>query len=156
LFFTPFPYKGRRLFDGGLLNPVPVAPTARDATDMTIAVNLGGQPEQAAEPAPEEEQANDEQSMALHRRIAGFIEDLKGSLPRAPSADPGMIDIAQSSFDAMQSTLARNQLAAYCPDIEVVIPRDACKILEFDRAAELIELGYDTAEATIPSSRRHV
>ena len=42
LFFTPFNYRGVDLIDGGVLNPVPIAPTFGDETDMTIAVNLGG------------------------------------------------------------------------------------------------------------------
>ena len=42
LFFTPHPYQGRLLVDGGVLNPVPIAPTFHDNTDLTIAVNLGG------------------------------------------------------------------------------------------------------------------
>ena len=41
LFFTPVPYKGNYLIDGGVLNPVPIAPTFNDDTDLTIAVNLG-------------------------------------------------------------------------------------------------------------------
>ena len=42
LLFTPYRYKGVDLVDGGVLNPVPIAPTFGDETDMTIAVNLGG------------------------------------------------------------------------------------------------------------------
>lgn len=42
LFFTPFHYKGVDLIDGGVLNPVPIAPTFSDHTDLSIAVNLGG------------------------------------------------------------------------------------------------------------------
>jgi len=42
LFFTPFRYKNIDLIDGGVLNPVPIAPTFSDVTDLTIAVNLGG------------------------------------------------------------------------------------------------------------------
>ena len=34
LFFTPFRYQGVDLIDGGVLNPVPIAPTFGDATDM--------------------------------------------------------------------------------------------------------------------------
>ena len=45
LFFTPFEYRNAKLIDGGCLNPVPIAPTWRDETDLTIAVNLGGEPE---------------------------------------------------------------------------------------------------------------
>ncbi|MEJ2497710.1 MAG: patatin-like phospholipase family protein, partial [Sulfurovaceae bacterium] len=43
LFFTPYTYGGRVLVDGGVLNPVPIAPTFHDNTDLTIAVNLGAE-----------------------------------------------------------------------------------------------------------------
>ena len=42
VFFTPAKHGGSELLDGGMLNPVPVAPTFRDDTDTTIAVNLSG------------------------------------------------------------------------------------------------------------------
>ena len=42
LFFTPARLNGVELLDGGILNPVPIAPTFSDDTDMKIAVNLGG------------------------------------------------------------------------------------------------------------------
>ncbi|MCO6411442.1 MAG: patatin-like phospholipase family protein, partial [Thiogranum sp.] len=48
--FTPFECNGRRLVDGGLVNPLPIAPTLRDMTDLTIAVNLSGQAEADVEP----------------------------------------------------------------------------------------------------------
>ena len=48
-------------------------------------------------------------------------------------------------FEAMQSTIARRQLADYPPDIVIDIPRNACKMLEFDRADEMIALGYSKA-----------
>jgi len=38
--FRPHYYEGRRLVDGGLLNPVPITPTLRDFTDFTIAVDV--------------------------------------------------------------------------------------------------------------------
>ena len=45
MFFTPVELGGRMLLDGGLLNPVPIAPTFIDKPDITIAVNLGGEPD---------------------------------------------------------------------------------------------------------------
>ncbi|MFA4916933.1 MAG: hypothetical protein WC560_09715 [Syntrophales bacterium] len=53
-----------------------------------------------------------------------------------------MHDIAIQAFDAMQSTIARQKLAAYPPDILIEIPRNAYRTLEFYRASEMIELGY--------------
>jgi len=51
--------------------------------------------------------------------------------------DWGAYDIADQAFDAMQSTIARQKLAAYPPDIVIEIARNACGTLEFDRANEI-------------------
>jgi NTE family protein len=58
------------------------------------------------------------------------------------------------AFDAMQSTIARQKLAAYPPDVVIEIPRNACGTLEFDRAAEMIELGRRKARDCITSARK--
>src|SRR5439155_5736906 len=42
LVFTPFRYGGRMLLDGGLVNPVPIAPTHNHTTHATVGVNLKG------------------------------------------------------------------------------------------------------------------
>jgi NTE family protein len=153
LFFTPYPHKGAKLFDGGLLNPVPVAPTVRHATDLTVAVNLGGTPDRhRREEPPESELPDDAERNALHKKITDFVETLKDGLPNLSPSESAFFDIMQSSFDAMQGTLARHQLAAYRPDVEIRIPRDACTLLEFDRAEELIELGYAAAEEALESA----
>jgi NTE family protein len=60
--------------------------------------------------------------------------------------DWGPYNIAIQAFEAMQSTIARQKLAAYPPDIVIEIPRNACQTLEFDRATEMIELGYRRAK----------
>jgi len=52
LIFTPFKHGGRTLLDGGLVNPVPVAPTLNDTTDITVAVNLSGAVESRSCAAP--------------------------------------------------------------------------------------------------------
>ncbi len=66
LFFTPFHRYGEDLIDGGVLNPVPIAPTFSDETDITIAVNLGGTVESQAETKEEKTEPGNESS-ALHR-----------------------------------------------------------------------------------------
>ena len=56
-----------------------------------------------------------------------------------------MLEIADQTFDAMQGAIARQKLAAYPPDRTILIGRDACGTLEFDRADEMIALGYERA-----------
>ena len=69
LFFTPVDYKGRYLIDCGGLNPVPIAPTFNDDTDLTIAVNLGGPLETSPEVAQKEQPAA-AKSSALRRKLS--------------------------------------------------------------------------------------
>ncbi|HUH92100.1 MAG TPA: patatin-like phospholipase family protein [Casimicrobiaceae bacterium] len=47
LIFTPFEGGERKLLDGGLVNPVPIAPTLDDKTDLTVAVDVFGPPDPA-------------------------------------------------------------------------------------------------------------
>ena len=117
LFFTPTKYKERMLVDGGVVNPVPIAPVFHDDTDLTIAVNLGGRPRETQ--------------------------------PAERKKDVGAYEVAYYVFDAMQSTIARQKLAAYPPDLVVSIPRDAARTFDIDRAAEMIEYGREAAEEAL-------
>ena len=145
LLFTPFKYKGVDLVDGGVLNPVPIAPTFGDETDMTIAINLGG-PAESPEKVSAMSAAPAIPSSPFHEKINRFIKRLQQSVISSGSRDWGAYDIAIQAFDAMQSTIARQKLAAYPPDIVIEIASNACQTLEFDRASEMIELGHRKAK----------
>lgn len=117
--FTPWRYEGRVLVDGGLLNPLPIAPALNHSTDMIIAVNASGR---RSCPRDDEE---------------------------ADAAVPGIFDAMAMTLDTMQNAIARLKLAAYTPDIVIEIPRDACSFYEFYRASELIEVGLEVAASTL-------
>ena len=117
LFFTPVKYKEKMLVDGGVVNPVPIAPVFDAHTDLTLAVNLGGKPARRE--------------------------------PLKPRKVIGSYDVAYMVFDAMQSTIARQKLAAYPPDLVIDIPRDAARTFDVDKASEMIELGRRAAEAVL-------
>lgn len=145
LFFTPFNRNGSKLIDGGILDPVPIAPTLGDETDVTIAVNLGGKIEK---PHPEKVSINTEYQTEspFSDWVGQYIKSLQKSTPNASEPDWTMHQIASQAFDIMQSTIAKQKLTAYPPDHLIEIPRNACMALEFDRAEELIELGYQKTE----------
>lgn len=143
LFFTPFNHNGVLLVDGGVLNPVPIAPAFNEHTDLKIAVNLSGAVTGTKSVKRPIEPVN--QPSFLHKQVTNFIDNLRNESASTLDLDWGMYDVANQSFDAMQSTIARQKLAAYPPDILLEIPRNACGTLEFDRAEEMIELGRQTA-----------
>lgn len=143
LVFTPHRVNGRRLLDGSLVNPLPIAPTLRDPTELTIAVNLSGPPENATPaPAAPATVAND----SYRARIQAFIDDLQERfLPEEGEPDWSYFDIITLSMETMQNTITRLKLAAYTPDVIITIPRDAARLFEFYRARELIALGREKA-----------
>jgi NTE family protein len=168
--FRPYPYEGRLLVDGGLLNPLPVSATLRDLTAATIAVdvNAPAEPQRPGLSAPDASGGSDhgaagqatpemlpgggtqppsELALAGYReRIAGFVDSL---MPRhadgqasAPAGhDPGVFELFSRSLDLVQATITRLKIAAQPPDLLITIPRNACAFYEFHRARELIELG---------------
>lgn len=140
--FSPVELDGRTLVDGGLINPIPIAPTLNDTTDLTIAVNLNalgetyqGRGERSA--APEDPDAG-----GYKAAISRFVSELLDNEDDEKSP-PDAADLLTRSIDVMQGAIARLKLAAYTPDKVVSIPRDACSFFEFHRAEEMADLGYE-------------
>ena len=149
LFFTPFEYKGVKLLDGGIFNPVPIAPTYHDMTDMTIDVNLIGPLEDNSELLPQKGDVDSPEGFQdkVKAYLAKFLPD---TLEEGEDWD--YFYIASQSFDAMQGVIARQKLASHPPDVVIEIPRNACGILDFDQAEEMIELGYRRAKQQLSES----
>ncbi len=146
--FTPVDFRGTRLVDGGLLNPIPIAPTLKDKTDITVAVNLSAPP--VSHPVPEQPATHHvtDTSKSYHDKILQFIDELQRKVLSEEPEDIGLFDVISKSLDAMQNTIARFKLASYAPDIIINIPSNSCSFYEFYRAEEMIRLGQlKTAEA---------
>lgn len=153
LFFTPVKVGNAVLIDGGVLNPVPIAPAFNDDTDTIIAVNLGG--------APTTEQSHEEKSTPLNpanqnlqQKIQQFAQSFVTENKQNHTKNWSMYEIADKAFDTMQSSIARTKIASYPPDLEIVIPRNASGTFEFHRAAELIQLGYTSTEVAFTTRYR--
>jgi NTE family protein len=142
-----------KLLDGGLLNPVPIAPTFKDLTDLTIAVDLNGAREERVVPDRREIDESVPANSAHHRAtVQRFLDSIQSSIAQHQQSDLGLFDLLSSSFETMQNAISSVKLATYAPDVHIQIPRSACKAYEFDRAAELIELGYAMAGEAIGKS----
>ena len=145
---------GVMLIDGGVLDPMPIAPSFSDQTDLTIAVGLGGAREKIhIQPDKEkiQQEKGDKQDSHIHQKIMNFINSFINEEPQVKEPDLDALDVANQALDAMQSTISRQKLACYPPDYVIEIARNACGILEFDRAQEMIDLGYKKAQLSLPS-----
>lgn len=167
---TPAIVSGRVLVDGGLMNPLPLDPTAAASADFTFAVSLQG-------PREPHEPTSPDRGLTLRRpgwarELRRRREEARGSEhpdddapreARAEIADPdGMsmqtdlraAEIVTQSYDAMQSLITRYRLAAVPPDVLVTVPLSAAATLDFHRATELIELGRKLAASALDDAGR--
>jgi len=172
---TPHVLDGRLLADGGILDPIPMAPISAANADATIAVSLSGDDPNArrgdAETSPTAEWLNRmwrSTSSLLDTKAARSLLDTptgravlgrfttsddesaeETSLPMVPRL--GGFEVMNRTIDIAQSALARHTLAAYPPDLLIEVPRTVCRSLDFHRANEVIEIGQELASIALDS-----
>ncbi|WP_319584462.1 patatin-like phospholipase family protein [uncultured Pseudodesulfovibrio sp.] len=148
LIFKPVVVDGDDIIDGGILNPVPIAPTFGDLNEYTIAVNLCAPPVKGIE-IKNDKHNGDENGSGLSHVVAEFIGTMTDKIAMKRK-DIRAYDILYKSFDAMQGSIARQKIAAYPPDAVLDIPINLCSLMDFDKADPLIEHGYRLAEKKLP------
>ena len=129
-----------------MLNPVPIAPTFGNDTDLKIAVNLGGPLEHKQKEKPKKEDTND-----LSTNFNTLFDQIKKTPGFKEIPSWVMYNVSNKEFDTMQSTIARQKIASYPLDIEIIIARNACGTYDFDRSQEMIDLGYQKTLETFIS-----
>jgi len=140
--FTPKKIRDRYLIDGGVLNPLPIAPTIADDTDSTIAVNLCAKVTKDYKlHIPKRERAKESSMQEIFSDMAQKAEELFAREKKSTFNEMGMFDIMGRTIDIMQNAVLDCKMAGYSPDIIIGIPNDACGFYEFNRAYEMIELG---------------
>lgn len=150
--FTPHVLRGRRLVDGGLLNPLPIAPTLRDLTDITIVVNVNGADEHEPAPVP----APRAPSNGYTQKIAQYFEGLFGRRDAAPvpPPEPGWRDYLSRSLETMQYAITRLKMATHDPDVTIDIPRNSAMFYEYQRTDHMIAIGRRKAERALDCYER--
>jgi NTE family protein len=162
---TPHVFDGRLLADGGILDPLPMAPIAAVNADLTIAVSLAGSEAGGRyEPTETEPRATTEWLSRMWRSTAALFDTNRSLAPpdETGSAEElvevskdeavpklGSFEVMNRTIDIAQAALARHTLAAYPPDVLVEVPRTACRSLEFYRAAEVIDIGRELAATVL-------
>jgi NTE family protein len=157
--FSPVARDDLRLADGGLVNPVPVAPCRALGADLIIAVNLNG----------------DLVGRRVHRRHdrrsrgslrAAILERVAKDLPNGLRNTAGMIapqllgsgarslgyfDVIFGAINVMQDRITRSRMAGDPPDVIVSPGLRQIGLLEFNRAEEAIEEGQAAVEEMLPA-----
>jgi NTE family protein len=138
--FTPVRLGKMVLVDGGALNPLPVAPTQSDLTDLTIAVNLYGE-------VPKIEVRTEEKERKRREKIESVVRELFARAREEPKFS--MFEVLDKTFDTMQDALTRYRIGGYPPDLMINVSMHVCDTFDFHKAEEVIEAGRLTARRTL-------
>ena len=168
MLLTPHRVNGRELVDGGLLSPVPMAPTRQMVVDRVIAVDVNGpthwRPIMDRQTESFEETCENDEALAqaygvdvyaqreddevdqrsLRERLAAMWQ---GDEKHHSTSDNQLstMELMSQSLDTMHSAMSRLQLAQDPPDLLIQIPRESCSFHEYWRGKEMIEIGHRIA-----------
>jgi NTE family protein len=160
--FKPVKIDGRWLFDGALVNPIPVSVCRALGARYVIAVNLNydissrsaaanaivNQVE-AAEASDSEPAANEKASVGarwlLSRQLFGRGEDV-----------PGISTVMVDALNIVQDRIARSRLAGDPPDALISPRLHGIGLFDFHRADDLIARGEAAARREIEDIAREL
>jgi NTE family protein len=158
--FTPVRRDGRILVDGGLVNPVPVTAARALGADVVIAVDLnhgivGGRSAKAPPPRPVVAASRlprwartvRDGVQEITSRLAARDMPAAAQLARWSDLEPmpNIFEVLLASIDIMEITITEARLAQDRPELLIRPPLASIRFLDFDRAEEIIEIGYRSA-----------
>jgi NTE family protein len=163
--FRPVNIGGRWLFDGALVNPVPVSVCRALGARYVIAVNVNADtcgrgtvvPHTEILPALEAPEAPPPEEEGIIARNGRAVKKLlqRQLFGRADNG-PGISRVMVEAFNIVQDRIARSRLAGDPPDT-VIQPRvPAFGLFDFHRAEELIECGVVAAQREIEDIKREI
>jgi NTE family protein len=158
--FKPVKIDGRWLFDGALVNPIPVSVCRALGARYVIAVNLNidisgraatGAFGDSMPTMPEEEPApvTGKNGIAVRRLLQ---RQVFGTADTAPGISTVMVD----AFNIVQDRIARSRLAGDPPDAMISPRLHGIGLFDFHRAEDLIDRGAHAARRDIDDIAREL
>ncbi|MEO1937875.1 MAG: patatin-like phospholipase family protein [Sulfurimonas sp.] len=148
--FTPKKIENRLLIDGGVLNPLPIAPTISDDTDITIAINLNAYNAKKYDiKIPKKEIEKEYKIKEIFFELKQKAQSFFKKEEKLEFDNMNMFVIIGKTIDIMQNSILECKMAGYAPDIMINIANDTCDFYEFNKAYEMIELGRILAREKI-------
>ena len=157
--FEPVKFRGRWLFDGALVNPLPISVCRALGAQVVLAVNLlsdstgrGGVMMDPPEPwgaravtGPAEEPPP--------AAVGGFF---RRPFAAQPTGAPGIAAVMADAFNITQDRISRARMAGDPPDVLLAARLGKIGMFEFHRAAEMIEIGRDAVRRALPDIRAQI
>lgn len=152
---------GSPLYDGGIINPIPINRVKRNGNDIVVAIDLNAyMPDFDPETYWEEEEGDLEESTVMKRMAEMWNSTTKRmdelqkrvsneTVPQKKKDDVELpkdkkmnrIGALTEMFELMQESLTKTTVEHEKPDVFVEIPRNLCNTFEFHRSADLVEFG---------------
>lgn len=153
--FEPVNIGGRWLFDGALVNPIPVSVCRAMGAEVVIAANLNPElrrpiiGDHALSPEAREEamQQSDEPAGVQYLVKRGVFRRLFGG---APNNVPGIATAMVDAFNITQDRITRSRLAGDPPDILINTRLGNISFFDFHRARECMDIGEEAVQKTLP------
>jgi NTE family protein len=156
--FSPVSHDGRWLADGALVNPVPVSLCRALGADIIIAVHVSSNTvtsfdgrRKPKKEAPHILRRLSDQAPPDLRHSTAVLAD-KLAPPRAFS--PGYFDVLLNALNIMEDQITRSRLAGEPPHLLLAPQLSALEPMEFHRAKEAINEGFECMEQSLPALRR--
>jgi NTE family protein len=159
--FRPVKINGRWLFDGALVNPIPVSVARAHGARYVIAVNLNFdvcgrgtivphlEADPSEEPQPEAPPVTGKNGTAVRRL-------LKRQVIGKGEATPGISTVMVEAFNIVQDRIARSRLAGDPPDAMINLRLSDLGLFDFHRADELIRRGEEATRRHLAEIHREI
>jgi NTE family protein len=165
--FEPLRINGRWLFDGALVNPIPITVCRVLGADFVIAININADLRRSAasEEAIAEKALGDYQEEAEQatQSTSGFLPLLRNpaslfrrQFARGDNGAPGIATAMVDAFNITQDRIARSRLAGDPPDFSIAPRLTGIGFFDFHRAADMIALGREATRKCLAEIRELV
>jgi len=160
----PIKSNGKILVDGGVLNPLPLNRTQRTPNDVLIGIDVAASSkledyspdkkhilnpsingEELVEKSEKKLNLNDSNNEIDFSMATKFIQRIFPyfSISEKDPDSYSFYSLALKSNSLMIQKITDLSIELYKPDLVVRIPNNICHVMEFYRAKEMIELGYN-------------
>ncbi len=151
---------GRWLFDGALVNPIPVSVCRAHGARYVIAVNLNfdicGRGTVVPHLEPDMADGELAEQPVTGKNGSGMRSLLKRQVFGKSEATPGISTVMVEAFNIVQDRIARSRLAGDPPDAMINLRLSDMGLFDFHRADELIRRGEEATKRHLDEMHREI